>query len=266
MQKKVEILSNHGDFNIHLIKESKNFGLNLSEKAMNGSIFFILLLLFGALGVAAQETIIFKGKSKIYDVKVTYEKCSDEDDEAVCDAKAAFYLMKKNQTQIFQSFEIGETYVRLPRERQKKDGVTIISGTEGSGVFFDDYNFDGVDDLAISNGNYRPYGGATYEVFLFSKRAGKFVKSEELTELEAANMSVDLNKKLKIIETQTKSGCCWHEKARYRFVGGRLQKFYVFTEDATGGGKWVKLTTERLVRGKWRTTSRRVLLSKYYKN
>lgn len=232
---------------------------------MNRYILIILLLIFGAAGAAAQETIIFKGKSKIYDVKVSYKQCSDETEETLCDAQATFYLLKKNQTQVFQSFEIGETYVKLPLKRQKKDGVTVLSGNDGSGVFFDDYNFDGIEDLGISNGNYRPYGGTTYEIFLFSKRLGKFVKSEALTQLEAENMSVDVNKKLKIIETQTKSGCCWHEKARYRFVGNRLQKFYVFTEDAMGG-KWVNISTERLVRGKWRTTSKRVLIKKYYKD
>lgn len=232
---------------------------------MNRSILIILLLIFGAAGAAAQETIIFKGKSKIYDVKVSYEKCADEDEEILCDDQATFYLTKKNQTRVFQSFELSETYVKLPLNRRKKNGVTELSGNVGSGVFFLDYNFDGIEDLAISNGNYRPYGGTTYEIFLFSGRLGKFVKSEALTKLEAANMSVDINKKLKIIETQTKSGCCWHEKARYRFVGSRLQKFYVYTEDATGG-KWVNLITERLVRGKWRTTSRRVLITKYYKD
>lgn len=233
---------------------------------MNRYILFILLLVFGALGVSAQETIVFKGKSKIYDVKVTYEECSDEGEQIICDAPATFYLMKKNQTQVFQSFELAETYVKFPSKRRQTGGVTTLSGKDGSGVFFQDYNFDGIEDLSLSNGNYRPYGGTTYEVFLFSKKLGKFVKSEELTQLEAENMWVDVNKKLKYLEAQTKSGCCWHEKTRYRFVGNRLQKFYVFTEEATGAGKWVTLTTERLVRGKWRTSSRRVLLSKYYKN
>ncbi len=233
---------------------------------MNRYILIILLLVFGAAGISAQETIIFKGKSKIYNVKVSFEKCSDEGEETICNDKATFYLLKKNQSQVFQSLELNETYLALPSKRQKKDGATVLTGNNASGVFFLDYNFDGIEDLGISNGNYRPYGGTTYEVFLFSKRLGKFVKSEELTRLEAENMSVDINKKLKIIETQTKSGCCWHEKARYRFVGNRLRKFYVYTEKVEPDGKYVSLTTETFVRGKWRTTSKRIPIKKYKKD
>ena len=230
---------------------------------MNRYILIILLLIFGASGAAAQETIIFKGKSKIYDVKVSIENCADEDAETVCNDKATFYLLKKNQTQVFQSFELNETYVKLPLKRQKKNGVTVLAGSEGSGVFFLDYNFDGIEDLGISNGNYRPYGGSTYEVFLFSKKLGKFVKSEELTQLEAENMSVDVNNKLKIIETQTKSGCCYHEDARYRFVNNRLQKIYSLTREVEADGKYSRVTTATLVKGRWRTKSRRVLLPNY---
>jgi hypothetical protein len=78
-----------------------------------------------------------------------------------------------------------------------------------------DYNFDGIEDLVISNGNYAPYGGMSSAVFLFSKARGKFVKDEKLTQLASENMTVTVNKKLKYIETFTKSGCCWHQKVRY---------------------------------------------------
>jgi hypothetical protein len=230
---------------------------------MNKYFFIILLLICSAANVFAQETFVFKDKSKIYDVKVGFEKCEDNDKVTICNDKATFYLSKKNQSKVFQAIEMEETYLSLSGKRQKKGDLSELYGEQNSGVDFTDYNFDGIEDLVISNGNYLPYGGISNDVFLFSKAKGKFVRNDELSALESDNMFVDIYEKPNYIETVTKSGCCLHEKTRYRFVKNRLQKFYVFTEDATGVSKWVKLITRRLINGKWRTTVKRTLRKNY---
>jgi len=231
---------------------------------MNKYFFIILLLTLSAHGVLAEEIFVFKGESKIYDVKVRVENCDREGEQTICNSKATFYLMKKNQTQVLQTIEMAETYLTLGDKKQKKGVLTELYGGEHGGVYFLDYNFDGIEDLGVANGPYLPYGGVSNDVFLYSKAKGKFVRHAELSRLESEVMSLKINKKLKTLETQTKSGCCWHEEAKYRFVNNRLQKFYVFTEDATGGGKWMEVRIERLVNGKWRTTTKRVLIKKYY--
>jgi hypothetical protein len=232
---------------------------------MNKYIFIISLLILSATSIFAEQTFVFKSESKIYDVKVRVENCDEEEKTTICNSKAVFYLLKKNQTQVLQAIEMPETYLSISDNKQRKGDLTELYGEGHGGVYFLDYNFDGVEDLAVSNGNYLPYGGISNDVFLYSKANGKFVRNKALSELETEKMSVKVNKKLNIIETQTKSGCCWHEEAKYRFVKNRLLKFYVFTEDAMGDGKWMRLITERLVNGKWRTTTKRVLISKYYK-
>ncbi|HEY0458573.1 MAG TPA: hypothetical protein VGC97_05425 [Pyrinomonadaceae bacterium] len=233
---------------------------------MNKYFFILLLLIFCTGGVSAQKTFLFKNESKIYDVKVRVENCGTEFAKLICNSKGTFYLLKKNSGQVFQTIEMEETFLSLEGKMVEKGDITEALGNDNLGVYFTDYNFDGIEDLGVSNGNYVPYGGVSYDVYLFSKAKGKFVKSEELSNLETENMSVEIDKKLKIIETHTKSGCCWHESARYRFAGNRLQKFYVFTEDATLGSKWMELVTKRLVGGKWRTTTKRVLIKQYYKD
>jgi len=233
---------------------------------MNKYFFIISLLIFSAGNLFAGETFVFKDESKIYDVKVRVENCEAEEETTICSAKAVFYVMKKNRSEVLQTIEMPETYLSISGNKRKKGDLTELYGDAHGGVYFTDYNFDGIEDLGISNGNYLPYGGISNDIFLYSKAKGKFVRSRELSKLETEKMSVKINEKLKIIETQTKSGCCWHEEARYRFVKNRLQRFYVFTEDAMGDGKWMLLITERLVKGKWRTTTKRVLIKKYYKD
>ena len=269
MQNPAKILSNSSYFNLFFPRTAK-INQIVNDKSTFMTItkyFFIISLLFlSAIGIWGQETYVFKDKSKTYDVKVGFEKCEIEDENTICNDKATFYLLKKNQPQVWQAIEMDETYLRLNGKKTKKGDSTELYGEDNLGVYFLDYNFDGIEDLVLSNGYYAPYGGISADVFLFSKATGKFVRDEELSKLETENMSVDVNKKLKFIETFTKSGCCWHEKARYRFVGNRLQKFYVFTEDATGDGKWMRLVTEKLVGGKWRKTTKRVLIKQYYKD
>lgn len=240
---------------------------------MKKYLFIISLLIFSAANIFAQneekkeETFVFKNKSKLYDVKVRVGNCEPEmDEKRICNDKATFQLLKKNQTKAFQTIEMTETYLEIGGRQKRNGNLTELYGDESVGVYFMDYNFDGIEDLGVSNGNYLPYGGISNDVFLYSKAQGKFIRNEDLSALETDNMSVDINTKLKILETQTKSGCCWHERARYRFVKNRLQKFYVFTEDATlGDGKWVELITETLINGKWRKRTKKVLAEKYYK-
>jgi hypothetical protein len=234
---------------------------------MNKYFLIISLFILSASGVFAQENYLFKNESKIYDVKAQVENCDEDGKQSICNSKGVFYILKKGTSEVLQTIEMDETYLTISADKRKKGDVTELYGNEHDGVYFEDYNFDGIEDLGIANGNYRPYGGTSYDVFLYSKTKRKFVRDEELSHLETEIVSTNINKKLKIIETETKSGCCWHERARYRFVGNRLQKFYVFTEDGTGAsGKWVEVTTERLIKGKWRSTTKRYLLKKYYKN
>src|ERR1700742_3488630 len=127
---------------------------------MNKRLLVILLLIFSATGVLAAETFVFKGESKRYDVKVKIESCGENEDEGrICNDKAVFYVMKKNQTQVLQTIEMDETYLVISGKQQKKGDLTELYGDQSRGVYFLDYNFDGVEDLGISNGYYLPYGG-----------------------------------------------------------------------------------------------------------
>ena len=136
-----------------------------------------------------------------------------------------------------------------------------------SGIIFEDFNFDGIEDIAIRNGNDGAYNGPSYDVFLFSKLKNRFVENAALTELASNNLGMfKVNKKTKTIETFTKSGCCWHQTTRYKVVNNHPKKVYVFTEDAAGGSENMELITETLLpNGKWKKRTKKVKINDYYK-
>lgn len=227
--------------------------------------FFILfaLLIFGAAGVSAQQTFVIRDASKTYDVKITIGSCEDE----VCNDKATVYLSKKNRSDVFQTIQMSEMYIQFGAERKKLVGGSIeIPNDDIFGIGFTDYNFDGIDDLAVSNGYYAPYGGISSDVFLYDRKTGKFVRNEALSRIETKNMTVKLDKKQKTIEAFTKSGCCWNETVRYKYIGSRLVKIYAFTEDSSLGDGKVRVTTERFVGRRWKSTTKVFKTKDYFED
>jgi hypothetical protein len=67
-----------------------------------------------------------------------------------------------------------------------------------------------------------------------------------------------VDKKNKSLETFDKDGCCWHVTERYKVVNNRPVKIFEEVEDATAdpSGDKVKITTKKLVSGRWKTSVR----------
>ena len=61
---------------------------------------------------------------------------------------------------------------------------------EQSPLIFDDFNFDGTEDIAIRNGNEGPYGGPTYDVYVYNKTRKHFVFSSDLSALTHENLGM----------------------------------------------------------------------------
>lgn len=229
---------------------------------MKLSILALLLTIFSASGVSAQKTFLLKDASKNYDVKIKITKCEDD----ICEGKAAVEILKKNGPAVVQTIAMPNLYLELNEDQKPTANLIELYGMNNSGVIFDDFNFDGAEDLALRNGNEGAYGGPSYDVFLAAKPNNKFVKNAALTKLASENLGMfEIDKQKKTIETLNKSGCCWHQTTRYKVVNNRPVKVYVFTEDAADGGDKVKLITETLVAGKWKKTFKTALTKDYYK-
>lgn len=223
----------------------------------------VLALFLFSNALVAQKTFLLKNASKNFDVKIKISSCETE----TCEGAAAIFLSKKGQKKNFQTIEMENVFLELGADQKPTANLIELYGMNNSGIIFDDYNFDGIEDIAVRNGNNGAYGGPSYDIFLFSKTKNRFVENSSLTALASENLGMfTVDKKKKTIETFTKSGCCWHETTRYKIINNKPKKIYVFTEDAMGGEN-VTLTTETLLpNGKWKKRTKIEKIEDYYKD
>ena len=208
-----------------------------------------LVLLFTA-SVSAQKTFDIKNASKYFDIKVNVEKCEND----VCSGAAAFLFFKKGGSKPYQVIELNDTYIDISNDGQPLVNTTVLYDQQ-SVVSVEDFNFDGMEDVALCNGQNGSYGMPAYDIYLSSRKAGKFLFSKAFSDLGAHLGLFQVLKEKKQIETFDKSGCCWHITTRYDVVTGKPRKIYEMIEDATISDETkVKITTKTLVKGRWKTS------------
>lgn len=215
---------------------------------MKNLLFLILLFNVSAF---AQQKFDIKNASKSYDVRLEVAECSDWK----CEGDAKFSVFKKGRRKPFQIFETPTAFMIEEARRTNSKLMYDYQST----VFFEDYNFDGVEDLAIRDGNNGGYGGPSYQIYLFSPKVKKFVHNSPLTDLNQGGYlgMMEVNKKKKVLRTFSKSGCCWHQTEEYAFINNRPKKVFELTEDATiPDENKVEVTTKRFVKGKWITSTK----------
>ncbi len=196
-----------------------------------------------------QKTFELKDASKYFDIKVTVADCKD----GYCGGKATFSFYKKGSNTAYQVIEMEDTQIQLDESGNAQVNISMLYDNQ-SVVNIDDFNFDGMEDIAICDGANGSYGGPSYQVYLSSKSAGKFVYNEKFSELGTHLGMFTVDKKKKVLQIFDKSGCCWHVTEEYAVVNNRPVKVFVEEEDATiADEKKVKITTKRLVKGKWQT-------------
>lgn len=211
---------------------------------------FILLLVFCS-PIFAQQKFEIKNASKGFDVKIEIAKCKD----GFCEGKAKFSIFRKNAVKPFQIINLANSQIWLDKNGDAQANVTLRYD-EQSAINFDDFNFDGAEDIAVCDGNNGGYGMPSYQIYLFSKQENKFVRNPSFTQLGQGYLGMfEVNKKKKMLYTFSKSGCCWHQAEGFSVVGNRPKKVFEETEDATiADEKKVKITTRKLVGGRWRAT------------
>lgn len=87
-------------------------------------------------------------------------------------------------------------------------------------IIFEDFNFDGIKDLAIMNGQYSCYHGPSFVVYL--EIDSKLEFSSEFTQLAQEYCGIfQVDYETKTIHTMTKSGCCWHQFSEFKIKNNK---------------------------------------------
>jgi len=128
-----------------------------------------------------------------------------EGDSALCTPNGKQHwilrLTSNGATQTLEMSSVGEPYP--------------CSGTI-TDVVVDDYNFDGLQDLAVPRDRSGPYGSATYEVLLAKAESGAFERAPELSKLTESHMGLfRVDRSRRVILASSKSGCCTHWESEY---------------------------------------------------
>lgn len=213
------------------------------------TIYLVCLLFIVSLPVFAQKTFVLKDASKYFDIKISVAKCED----GFCSGKTSFSFYKKGGTTPYQVINLPDTQIQLDENGKAQANISMLYDNQ-SAVNIGDFNFDGMEDVAVCDGANGSYGGPSYQVYLSSKAAGKFVFNKEFTDLGKHLGMFEVDAKKKVLRIFDKDGCCWHVTEEYSVVGGKPVKVFVEEEDATIKDETkVKVTTKTLVNGKWQT-------------
>lgn len=232
-------------------------------------VVILLSLLTGQVSLA-QETLKLDRASREYDVVIRVKACGGEEqrnDANTCNGPALVSLYKKGVRSPVQILSLPnielyrDTVAYNPTMNKKPRGIYA----EEYSVVFDDFDFDGTQDLAICNGRNGGYGSPSYNVYLFDKRSNRFVENRRLTRLtEGVYLGLFFpDAKRHLLIAYSKSGCCYHETEKYQMVSSKPILVEKMIEDATIGNRdIVKVTTKTFVNGKWVTRVRKEHINK----
>lgn len=228
----------------------------------------LLLLIAGSVSATAQETLRLQKASTEYDVVVSVKGCGGAEQDNVedfCSGPGSVSLYRKGSKSAFQVLRLPEIWLdkKTVAHNPKINEEPRQLYAEEYAIVFDDFNFDGRDDLAVCNGRNSGYGGPSYTVYLFDRRSKKFFENKRLSALADAPYLgfFFIDQKKKELVAYSKSGCCYHETEKYRMVNNRPVLVEKIIEDAThgnGAGEgFVLVTTRKKVGGRWVVRRRR---------
>lgn len=142
-----------------------------------------------------------------------YGKVQAENEELVFRKGWIAIYDKKNDEELIKLYS-NELAFDLHDGKVKANILSIPYG-EQSLIQYQDFNFDGINDFAIMDGQFGCYHTPSFRVYLASE--GSFLFNEDFTQLAQANCGMfDVDPSKKTISTMTKSGCCWHQYSVYK--------------------------------------------------
>lgn len=186
----------------------------------------LFLILTAASFVFGQKTFDVQNFSDDYYGKVYIEKPS----EVFSPGWIAIYQKKSGKMLL----KVKSDELAIDTENEKvKTNVKELPYGEQSVIIYEDFNFDGIKDFAIEDGQNSCYHGPSFQIFLGGRIKGKFLPSPAFTKLAQEYCGMfEVDGKAKRLSTMTKSGCCWHQFSEYIVVNNKPKAIRIVEDDA----------------------------------
>lgn len=208
----------------------------------------LLVLLFNF--TFAQVTFKVNNFSKDYYGKIFIADTSEVFSKgwiAIYDTKSQKQIIKVDAEELALSLHDGKALANIKQ----------LPYGEQSSIMYEDYNFDGIKDFAIEDGQNSCYHGPSFKIYLGTKNGFKF--SPEFTALAQNYCGMfQVDYKTKKISVMTKSGCCWHQFSEFIVENNKPKVIKIVEEDQMGypynnyseenwDGKKMVLTSKRTI-------------------
>jgi hypothetical protein len=208
----------------------------------------LLVLLFNF--TFAQVTFKVNNFSKDYYGKIFIADTSEVFSKgwvAIYDTKSQKQIIKVTAEELALSLHDGKALANIKQ----------LPYGEQSSIMYEDYNFDGIKDFAIEDGQNSCYHGPSFKIYLGTKNGFKF--SPEFTALAQNYCGMfQVDYKTKKISVMTKSGCCWHQFSEFIVENNKPKVIKIVEEDQMGypynnyseenwDGKKMVLTSKRTI-------------------
>lgn len=184
----------------------------------------LLVLLFNF--TFAQATFKVSNFSKDYYGKIFISDTSEVFSKgwvAIYDTKSQKQIIKVEAEELALSLHDGKALANIKQ----------LPYGEQSSIMYEDYNFDGIKDFAIEDGQNSCYHGPSFRIYLGTKSGFKF--SPEFTALAQEYCGMfQVDYKQKKISVMTKDGCCWHQFSEFIVENNKPKVIKIVEEDQMG--------------------------------
>lgn len=183
----------------------------------------IILLAISTSLTYAQKVFTVDNFSKNYYGKIQISDTS----EVFSKGWVAIYDRKTNK-QIIKV--VSEELALTLHEDKAIANIKSLPYGEQSLIMYDDFNFDGKKDLAISDGQNSCYHGPSFKIYLATGKG--FLYNKEFTRLAQEYCGMfTIDKEARRIYTMVKSGCCWHEFSEFSVVNNKPKAIKIITDE-----------------------------------
>lgn len=185
-------------------------------------LFFLLCMCFNFC--FAQTTFTVNNFSPLYYGKVYVA------DTAEVFSKGWVAVYEKKTNKLLIKVDAEELAVDL-HDKKLLANIHQLPYGEQSVIMYEDYNFDGIKDFAIEDGQNSCYHGPSFQVYLATNKG--FTLNADFTRLAQEYCGMfEINAKEKTISTMTKDGCCWHQFSQFAVINNKPVIRSIIEEDA----------------------------------